>query len=317
MDLSLNDLKYFEIVSETLNISRAAERIGISQPALSVALQKLERAFGVPLFVRSRSGIQLTHAGERLRRGVGDFQYDWKRLSETVLRGEEEISGHYVFGCHPSVAIYSLPQVFPELLSRYPIEIGLVHDLSRKIAEGVISFRIDFGIVVNPWEHPDLVIRPIWEDTVTLFGLKDAIALQAMDGSGVLICDTDLMQTQSILKDLARRGLKFKRVIHSSSLEVITTLVASGAGIGILPARVASRETSIVPIKTPKFRTPFYKDRIALIYRGDRQRSKAARTLSREIERLLKQPGRALSKTRHSESRAPSPTSQESSAAPL
>lgn len=293
MELSLNDLKYFVVVAESLNISRAAERLGISQPALSVALQKLERAFGVPLLLRGRSGVQLTHAGRRLQAGGTDFYNDWKRLSDTVVRGDDELSGRYVFGCHPSVALYSLPQLLGELHRLYPIEIGLVHDLSRKVAEGVISFRIDFGIVVNPWRHPDLVIRPLWDDTVTLFRTKAPTDLQKLDEKSVLICDPDLLQTQSILKSMDRANLKFRRVIHSSSLETITALVAAGTGIGILPSRVAASHRNLVPISEwkPKVsHAPFFHDKIALIYRSDRQWSKAGRKLAQEIERLLKRP---------------------------
>ncbi|MBI1861912.1 MAG: LysR family transcriptional regulator [Deltaproteobacteria bacterium] len=286
MDLSLNDLRYFEAIAETLNISRAAERLGISQPALSVALQKLESEMAVELLIRARSGVQLTHAGERLKAGAADFLNDWRRLRDTVIRGEEEPSGTYVLGCHTSVALYSLPHFLPQLLESHPIEVRLAHDLSRKITEGVISFRIDFGIVVNPWEHPDLVIRPLWNDVVTLYRKKKPTKLQDCDGEGVLICDPELAQSQSILKDINKAGLKFHRAIHTSNLEVVTSLTACGAGVGIIPGRVAGQASDLVPVEG----APEYHDQIALIYRGDRQHSKAARALARVIESLLKQP---------------------------
>lgn len=285
MDLSLNDLRYFQTITETLNISRAAERLGISQPALSVALRKLESELGVQLLLRSRSGVELTHAGNRLRQGTLAFLNDWKRLQDTVVRGEDEISGSYVVGCHPSVALYSLPQILPRLLESYPVDIRIEHDLSRRITERVVSFRIDFGIVVNPASHPDLVIRKLGEDSVTLYRRKNPTPLQDCLGSGVLILDSDLLQSQSILKNLAKKGFSFKRSIHSSNLEVIVQLVASGAGVGILPGRVAAQADLIAIPKAPT-----YSDQIALIYRGDRQRSPASRRLAREMEKFFKLP---------------------------
>ena len=282
---SASELQYFIEVSNTLNVSRAAERLGISQPTLSLAVKRLEDSFGTPLLIRTKSGVKLTHAGQRLVSQARNLLNEWERIRDETLKAESEIRGRYLIGCHPSVALYALPKIVSKILIEHPsLELKLVHDLSRRITEDVISFQSDFGIVVNPWEHPDLIIKPICKDEVTLWVPKRPSKLQdPKSGEAVLICDPDLAQSQSIQKQLARKGMHFTRVVTSSNLEVIASLVASQAGIGILPGRVASRVKDLKPLPgAPKFI-----DSHCLIFRADAQKSKASRALAKRILDLI------------------------------
>lgn len=282
---SAAELHYFIEVANTLNVSRAAERLGISQPTLSLAIQRLEQSFGVPLLIRTKSGVKLTHAGDKLVGQARNLVLEWEKIRADALKDEAEIRGRYTLGCHPSVGLYSLHGILPTLLEENPgLELKLVHDLSRKITEDVISFKIDFGIVVNPTEHPDLIIKNLCKDEVTLWTSKSPSLLQDLTrDQAVLFCDSELLQTQSILKQLAKQGLHFKRVITSANLEVIASLVAAKAGIGILPGRVAQRVKSYQLIALGK-ESPKFPDRICLVFRADAQRSKANRLLAKAIE---------------------------------
>jgi DNA-binding transcriptional LysR family regulator len=285
---SPSELHYFLEVSNTLNVSRAAQRLGISQPTLSLAIQRLEHGFGAPLLLRGKSGVRLTLAGRKLVAQARQLLDQWEALRKDAMKDETEIRGSYVLGCHASVALFSLPSIIAKLLLLHDaLELKLVHDLSRRITEDVISFKIDFGIVVNPWRHPELVIRTLCEDEVTLWASRKSSPLQSPDsGQAVLICDPDLLQTQAIQKQLGKRGLRFQRVVTSSSLEVIASLVASGAGVGVLPTRVATRIRSygLRPL-TPD--GPKFSDRICLVYRADAQKSVASRRFAKLIEENL------------------------------
>lgn len=282
------ELQYFLEVSNTLNVSRAAERLGISQPTLSLAVQRLEGVFGTQLLIRTKSGVRLTHAGQKLVAHARGLLDEWEKVRADALRDENEIRGRYVLGCHPSVALYSLPSFASKLLLDNPqLELKLVHDLSRKITEDVISFKLDFGIVVNPWQHPDLVIKPLCRDEVTLWVSKKTSPLQdPFSGQGILICDAELVQTQFIVKQLAKRGMHFGRTISSSNLEVITALVAGQAGVGVLPGRVATRLKAL-GLKPLDPDAPKFEDRICLVYRSDVQKSKASRRLAKVIEETM------------------------------
>ncbi|MGZ3768665.1 MAG: LysR family transcriptional regulator [Bdellovibrio sp.] len=286
---SFTDITYFLEVAQFKNISRAAERLGIAQPSLSAAIKRLEDCLGVTLFIRGRSGVQLTKAGKELSEQGRSLLLSWEQLRADINKKETEVSGQYVLGCHTSVALYSLSGFLPSLIQQYPdLEIKLAHDLSRKITERVISFEVDFGIVVNPFRHPDLVIRELCTDEVVFWTAPKPSSTQCLDKKkGVLVCDPNLIQVQKLIDDLEKKGRGFRRIIHSSDLEVISELTASGVGVGILPKRVATR-ISIHKLKPLDEKLPVFKDKICLIYRVDAQKTYGSRIIIDAIKSSFK-----------------------------
>jgi DNA-binding transcriptional LysR family regulator len=274
------DLSYFLEVASTLNISRAAERIGISQPSLSVSLKRLESVMGTPLLIRAKSGVQLTKAGRYLAQRGKNLLQEWEGIKAGALEHTSGLAGRFTLGCHVSVASYSLPVFLPKLLNAYPqIELQLAHDLSRKITEAVISHQLDFGIVVNPVSHPDLVIQLLCEDRVMAWD-------KAGRFSETLLFDPNLNQSQVILQKLEKKGVHFRRTITSSSLEVIASLAEAGAGTAILPSRVAMlcRE----PLQACG--TASHSDRVCLVYRADAQKSNAAKAVIQAVKDAFRNP---------------------------
>ncbi|MEM7646235.1 MAG: LysR family transcriptional regulator [Pseudomonadota bacterium] len=282
---NFTDIQYFLEVAQTNNISRAAERLGITQPSLSSAIKRLEDAVGTQLFTRSRSGVQPTKAGQELVKKGRLLLLNWEQLKSDINRRESAVTGQYIIGCHPSVALYSLPHFLPDLMIEHPeLEIKLVHDLSRKITESVISYQADFGIVVNPVNHDDLVIRELCQDEVGFWTTKKPTKNQKVDSaSAVLICDQNLNQVQKLFKDVQKQKVVFPRIIHSTNLEVITELTSQGAGIGILPSRVATRHKSF-GLKSLSDSLPVFKDKICLVYRADSQKTKGREKIIEAIK---------------------------------
>jgi DNA-binding transcriptional LysR family regulator len=269
--LGPRDLRFFMEVSRTLNVTRASERLGMSQPAISHFLKRLENEIGASLFERSKTGLTLTPAGRKLQESARELLGEWDRLLGAVREDEGRLSGLYRIGCHPAVGAYTLPGLVKDLQAKHPaIEFHFRHGLSRHVAEDVISHRLDLGIVVNPPAHPDLVIRELCTDEITLWAKKGV-------KKGPLICDPELAQVQWISKELSRKEKPFTRRIESSSLEVIAKLTDAGCGIGVLPERVVKALTTSV-VRLPGS-WPVFNDRICLVYRAGLQRSRAAKAI--------------------------------------
>jgi molybdate transport repressor ModE-like protein len=275
---SPTDIAYFLEIAETQNISRAAGRLGIRQPSLSMAVRRLENLLGTPLLLRKKSGVELTKAGHYLaKRGKALIQ-DWESLKAGVLSQAQSLTGRFSIGCHPAVARYALPPFLPELLRKNPgIEIHLEHDLSRKITESVISHALDFGIVVNPVSHPDLVILELCSDRITLWDRAGKIG-------ETLLYDPSLHQSQFVLQKLEAKGIRFNRTITSSSLEVLCELARAGAGTAILPTRVARGTGG--DLRECGKAAPSFRDRVCFVYRADTQRTAAARAIIDAAKRM-------------------------------
>ncbi|MDI1226350.1 MAG: LysR family transcriptional regulator [bacterium] len=270
------DLSYFAEVATTLNVSRAAERLGISQPSLSLAMQRLEDSVGVGLLVRSKRGVTLTPAGKQLLAHAKQLMQAWDDVKAGALASQNDIQGSYSIGCHPSMGMNLLAHIIPTLMKQHPkLDFRLRHDISRKVAEDVVSMKTDIGIVVNPVQHPDLVIHHLASDEVTLWTKE-----KARDLPDVLICDPELLQTQGIMKKLKKAGISFSRTLTCSSLEVIGDLTAHGGGTGIIPARVAARAKQKLQ-RVDK--APVFHDEHCLIYRVENKNIKTMQAINGAI----------------------------------
>lgn len=280
-----NDLLAFIEVTSTGNLSRAAERLGVSQPALSQAMKRLESAMDTQLLLRSKSGVVPTRAGNKLLTEARQLLEQWERLVTDSQKESTQIMGTYRLGVHTSVALYTLSHFAGDMMASFPeLSLQLEHDLSRRITERVVSFQLDFGLVVNPVSHPDLVIKELFQDVVGFYQKKNLKAAN----ENVLISDPDLIQTQELLRGVKGKKNQFNRTIFSSSLEVVKALILDGAGVGVIPERVLGKDLKKVE-RREEFST--FKDRICFVYRHDLQKSLAARKLSGSIIDYLKEMG--------------------------
>lgn len=264
-----SDIKVFVTVSQTKNLSRASERLGIGQPAVTLSIQRLEEAIGEKLFVRLKTGVELTKIGAQFLPKAHEFLNVWSSLLTFAQSSTTSIQGKFKIGCHPSVAMYSLDKFLPQLMQEgSQLEIQIVHALSREILEQVVNFEIDFGLVINPKRHPDLVLKKLCVDTVNFWKSEKTQSNQT------LIYDPNLLQSQSLLKKLRLQQKSFfSKFLEVTNLEVLATLVKSGVGIGILPERVAQ----LYGLKLYQTGMPTFNDELFLIYRSDLQKTVASK----------------------------------------
>lgn len=258
MKYRISDLKNFVATSQCPTIMQAAQKLEISQPALSESLKRLESDLGEQVFYRSRTGVQLTPSGrkylDKAQKIIFALQeLDQKEDSLNVFNGRS-----IRIGCHATVAQYSLPKALSFIKDKAPdYKIELFHDLSRNIQSEIQRGNIDIGIVINPVQIPDIIVKKLSTDTVGVWGHDK---LQTAD---TIVCNLDLFQTQSILKKWKNKP---KRVISTHSLELICELLNEKIGLGILPKNAV--RLSRYPFKLHSD-LPSYQDEIALVYRPE------------------------------------------------
>jgi len=285
---SSKDITYFLEVVNTMNFSRAAERLGIAQPSLSLAIQRVEKSLGTKVFLRSKTGVSITKAGEQLLIHSKKLLQAWEDLRNKAIAAEAEPQGTCTIGMHAAVSLYTSGNFIPELLATYPkLNIKLVHDLSRKIVEQIISANIDIGLVINPIKHPDLIIKKLCTDVVTLWNSNtpNKYNQDITSGNAVLICDPELSQSQHILKHMKKSNIRFNRIISTNNLELIAELTIKGAGIGILPSRLAK---FISPTKLQKIeKAPSYTDELCLVYRLESKNIKTTQVIKDQVKKIF------------------------------
>lgn len=285
---SPKDITYFLEVVNTLNFSRAAERLGISQPSLSLAIQRVEKSLGTKVFLRSKTGVSITKAGEQLLIHSKKLLQTWDDLRNNAIAAETEPQGTCIIGMHATVSLYTSGNFIPELLANYPkLHIKLIHDLSRKIVEQIVSANIDIGLVINPIKHPDLIINKLCTDVITLWNSNtpNKHNQDITNGNAVLICDPELSQSQYILKHMKKSNIRYNRIISTNNLELIAELTIKGAGIGILPSRLAK---FMCATKLQKIENaPSYTDDLCLAYRLESKNIKTTQVVKDQVKKLF------------------------------
>src|SRR5262245_61246742 len=108
--MDTNHLRYFLSIVEHGSMSATAKKLGMSQPALSSAVQSLEKYFGTTLMIRDRSGVVLTSTGEELKRCAQDIIARFDEAADRIRRIEKGSEGAFVIGCHESLGAYFIPE---------------------------------------------------------------------------------------------------------------------------------------------------------------------------------------------------------------
>lgn len=269
------EIEYFIELYQTRHISKAAIRLGITQPTLTLSLQRLEEKLGLKLFHRTKQGVVSTKQGELFYKKANLLLDSWNDLRNDLADSIDILQGHFKVGCHQSVGAYTLPRFLENLQTYAPgIEINLVHDFSRKITERVVSYDIDLGFVVNPVRHPDLVLKKMGDDRVMFWRARNSSDIPKR-----IFADVNLVQIQDILGKTHAKDFKDWKLINSHSLELIRTLTLAGQGIGILPERVAKADgVDLVPYDS---KLPVFEDKIFVVYRKDVLSNRAGKELVR------------------------------------
>ena len=286
-DLDLPALAALLAVIDSGSFTRAARALGVSQPSVSLAIRRLEDRVGTPLVVRTRKRVTASRPGETLAAGA---RLAFEALGSSISRMADEQSepaGRVVLGCHASLAAYALPAFMAWFLRAHPkVELRLWNGTSMQVHAELVDGRVDLGLIVNPGKHPDTVVTPLFEDTVELFHCFPPARVAdpaAALSSFPLIYVPELLQSQDLLRQLARRRVTPSRALPCSSLELVKSLVLDRVGIGILPRRVAEHRTAhrLRSLSPP---LPLFRDRVALVRRYDVPRTAAIRAV---IDSLL------------------------------
>lgn len=292
MALELNDLRYFLEVKARGSLTAAARSLGVSQPSLTAAMQRLEKHFETTLLLRDHTGVKLTVTGRALA-------YDADELFEVLTRAERRVTGledahggRFVIGCHESLGAYFLPEFLRRFFESHPnIDVSVQNSSSSATRDAAVDRSVDFAIVVNPRPHPDLVLVELFDDAVDFFTLANAKGKSpartmeealARIAHGPVVHAARVTESQTLLANLEERGCVPARNISCGDFELVKSILLAGVGVGLLPRRVAAynHEGKLVRVH-PEL--PYFSDRILLAFRSDMHKTKAAVALKEAL----------------------------------
>jgi DNA-binding transcriptional LysR family regulator len=265
--MELQAIRYFLAVADEGSFRRAAERVGVSQPAVSQAIAQLEGELDVRLFDRASRRVSLTPDGrqflEPARRALAEFEGLRGHLdrSRGIVRGRLEI------GTTDVASIYVLPKVYREFRGRYPdVELSVrvegTESLLRQLREGAIEVAIISLSVAERLAKlpgPGFVSKPLFREEL-LFLLasghplagRRTVTLRDLAETPLITFKSDSI-TRRAVDDLVREhGLVPRIAMEMSSPEAIKKLVEVGLGASILPAQSVRAELAAGTLIAPR-----------------------------------------------------------------
>jgi len=241
--MDLGQLETFLTVAREKSFSRAAERLFRTQPAISLALKKLEDELGETLLDRSTKGGTLTDAGSTLLPLAQRMLDLRQQILDTfgALKGLQD--GRLNVGANESVSEYLLPSLLLAYQQAHPsIRIQAYRQHSERIPSEVLERRLDVGFVSYDPAHPELSSEVILRDHMVLvmppnhrLARKKEIGIEDL-GEETFVAHNALTPTRSAIVDLfSRAGTPLRITMELGSLSTIQDFVALGAGLAILP----------------------------------------------------------------------------------
>lgn len=262
-----NEFEYFLILAKTQNISRAAELTGIKQSGLSKALQKVESKWGAKLFSRSKKGIELTHEGHRALKIISDIKKNWEFSRRGI--SQDDFLSLLKIGVHISIAQNSFHHFYSQVVEKYPsLYLELSFDRSTEVTRKIINAELDFGIVINPQRHPDLVIYQLRRESVHVWKSQKAKKIEKN-----IFYNPDMINIYSYLRLFPEH-----RHIAVPDYITVASILRESRSIGILPMHTAEMIGGLEPVQE------LSTAELCLVYRKDRSHNKVMQSVIKEVK---------------------------------
>jgi LysR family hydrogen peroxide-inducible transcriptional activator len=244
--VTLTDLRYIVTLARERHFGRAADKCHVSQPTLSVALKKVEQRIGALLFERSSSDVRLTPLGEQVAAQAERVLEEAARLDEIATKGKDPLVGPLRLGVIYTIAPYLLPRLIPSLHARAPqMPLYLQENFTVRLAEQLRRGELDVAVLALPFAEPGIVTRAVYDEPFRVampvghpLAREKKVKSDRLTAEHLLLlgqgnCFRDQV-VQACPKLTEPGGLE--RALEGSSLETLRHMVASGAGISVVPA---------------------------------------------------------------------------------
>ncbi len=286
--MDLAGLEVFMMVARERSFSRAAEKLYRTQPAVSIAIRKLEDWVGQPLFIRGSRAGQLTEAGHLLR----EYAERMLNLREEIHKGVEDLQklrrGRLSLGVNES-SIHALLPALGRYRKLYPeIRVAIHRVFSRDVPGELLNYRLDLGVVSFRPVDPNLASTEIFRDELTfvvhprhrLAKCRHVDIAQLGDETFVAHI-VESPYRWRVIQMFARHHVPLRMDIELPTIESIKRFVQMGMGVAIVPrmcVRMEIERRELIEVEIRQMHLPRH---LFLLYRRDRPLSHAARALMR------------------------------------
>jgi DNA-binding transcriptional LysR family regulator len=275
-------LQAFVMVMQTGSVSRAAERLHLTQPAISKRLRTLEDEFGVRLFDAVGRGIQPTQAAHTLWPLATRWLLDYNDIRHSLSHAQDQVSGRLMIGTSHHIGLHHLPSALKTFVQRYPaVELDVHFVDSEQAHQAVLSGELELAfLTLPPTPHARLSYVEIWPDPLQFVAApfhplaqqQGPLTLRDLMPYPALLPDANTYTSQITLAAFAQQHLKPQASMSTNPLESLRMLASIGLGWSVLPQTLLTDELAVLPMidVAPLSRM------LGMVWHPERTRSQAA-----------------------------------------
>lgn len=248
--MTIRHMRIFLEVFETQNVTKAAQQLHMTQPAVTRAIQELERYYGVQLFERVNHRLSVTEVGKEMYQQAMHIVESFDALEKGLYNWDT--CGLLKVGASITIGNYALPHFIVRFKERYPharVEASVLN--GGALQSAILENKLDLALIENTVTHPALCCRKFSEDEMLLITPPDHPLLKK-----VTVTLSDLQQYDLLMREegsagraflesvFTANGLTLRPAMVSISTQAIIQAVRCGLGIAILPRQLVEDDLS-------------------------------------------------------------------------
>ena len=246
--LTFKQIRYFQAIAEAGSFRRAADRLGVKQPTLTVQIAALEAALATTLFERHRSGVVMTPAARELLPRARRIAEEMKGFTDQALGVTGQST--YRLGVTPTLGPYLLPRVLPAVHQRFEdLRLYVREAIPAQLASDLKSAAHDVVLTTLPLQGDELEVIPLFRESLKLalplehpLASKGVVSGEDLVGEAVLTIDEQHLYHRQVSALCESLGATVNRDYEGTSLDTLRQMVVMGMGIAFLPALYAKSE---------------------------------------------------------------------------
>ena len=296
--MELRQLKYLVSIAEEGTFTAAADKLFISQSALSQQVKSMEEELGVPLFDRSRNRLQFTEAGELLHQRAKRIVKEVDEAKTAIDELEELYRGTLKIGVVQTVNAYLVPQVVSAFSSQFPNVRLKVHELSApQVEEKLHGHELDLGISFNPADYLDLTFEELFEEEL-LFIVNEQhplagkawIDVKTLDKQKLVLLPEGYCTRRIWDRSAEQAGINPEVQIEMNTIGGLLSALQDNISTGTILPALTMKMKAAEQLNSVKLKNPTPQRTVGILWRNGGHRSIA----SQKFIEILKEGKRKL-----------------------
>jgi LysR family transcriptional regulator, hydrogen peroxide-inducible genes activator len=293
--MTLTELKYVVALAQERHFGRAAAKCFVTQPTLSLALQKLEEELDLRLFERNKNEVLVTPRGAAIVLQARRVLDEVGKIQSLADGGRDQLAGTLRLGVIPTIGPYLLPELVPILRKLAPaMSLAIEENLTGNLAPMLREGDLDVIVIALPFALPGVKTRVLYEESFSVvvpeghhWAGKKSVKPGDLSGENLLVLNNGHCFRDQVLEACpGQPNTALPEGRAGSSLETIRNMVASGLGVSVLPRTALQARYGSKLVKEVPFTNPVPSRKVALAWRESFDRPAAVEAIAAAIHAI-------------------------------